>query len=431
MTPTTAAVSTRSILTRRARATLAVALAVVTAVAGLAACTSQAASEQPSIQVSAPVALADQPIDVTVTGLPANELVTITAFATDAAHQPWGAIATFEAGADGVVKLSSATPLYGSTYQAADGMGLFWSMDDISAESANGYFTPAPPQDEPGFPVKLTVTSAAGRRLATRMVTRQWMAPGETARVLTLSKDKVSGVLFMPPPGTPRHSAVLVFGGAEGGMSQTFTAALLAAHGYPALTVAYFDWPGLPSQLQRIPLEYFVAAGRILASQPGVDPAHLLVMGYSRGSEAALLLADHFPRLFHGAIVYSPSSDVNPAATNSAEPAWTLGGKGIYPGPIAVNSVSGPVLAIAGDSDALWNSEGSAAVISSELSMDGSRYPHRAVIYLNAGHGVGTFPFLPIDSQALQVLGGTRAGDVAAQRSGWALVLGELAQLGG
>jgi hypothetical protein len=34
---------------------------------------------------------------------------------------------------------------------------------------------------------------------------------------------------------------VLVFGGAEGGMSQTFTAALLAAHGYPALTVAYFD----------------------------------------------------------------------------------------------------------------------------------------------------------------------------------------------
>jgi dienelactone hydrolase len=93
-----------------------------------------------------------------------------------------------------------------------------------------------------------------------------------------------------------------------------------------------------------------VTAGRILASQPGVDPAHLLAMGYSRGSEAALLLADHFPRLFHGAIVYSPSSDVNPAenaglAYISGVPAWTLGSRAVWPAPIPVNNVSGPVLA--------------------------------------------------------------------------------------
>ena len=78
-------------------------------------------------------------------------------------------------------------------------------------------------------------------------------------------------------------------------MSQVYGAALLAAHGYPALTVAYFDWPGLPPALDGIPLEYFETAGKILASQPQVDPAHVLAMGYSRGSEAALLLADDFP----------------------------------------------------------------------------------------------------------------------------------------
>ena len=405
------------------------ALAAAIAASGLAACSGQPASDQPSIQVSAPAALADQPINVTVTGLTAGHPVTITTWATDAEHRTWGAMATFGVGRDGVVDLAAETPRSGS-YQAADGMGLFWSMDTLPGPgvSDNEYFTPAPPQDQPSFQVRLTVKSATGDLLATRVVTRKWMAPGETARTLTLKKDKVSGVLFMPPPGTSRHTAVLVFGGAEGGMSQTFTAALLAAHGYPALTVAYFDWPGLPAALERIPLEYFTTAGRILASQPGVDPAHLMVMGYSRGSEAALLLADDFPRLFHGAIVYSPSSDVNPASTGGADPAWTVGGKPIWPAPIALDKISGPILAFAGDSDALWNSEESAARISSELSMNGSRYPHQAKIYLNAGHGVGTFPYAPIGTGALRVLGGTRAGDVAAQRAGWAEVLAQLAR---
>ena len=96
------------------------------------------------------------------------------------------------------------------------------------------------------------------------------MAKGETVRTLTLAKDKVAGELFLPPPGTARHAGVLVFGGAEGGMSQVYGAALLAAHGYPAVTVAYFDWPGLPPALDGIPLEYFETAGQILARQPQV-----------------------------------------------------------------------------------------------------------------------------------------------------------------
>jgi dienelactone hydrolase len=401
-------------------------LAAAIVLGGLAACSGQTASSHTSIAVSAPTALADQAIDVTVTGLAPGQHITVTAQAVDAAHRTWRAQASYTASPDGVVNLTSAPPFAGS-YQTADGMGLFWSMNEVGGQD-NEFFYPAAPQSQADFPVRLTVTSA-GRAIASSVVTRQWRAHGETARVLTPTADGVSGVLFLPPPGTPRHPAVLVFGGAEGGMSQTFTAALLAARGFPALTVAYFDWPGQPSQLQAIPLEYFVKAERILAAQPGVDPAHLLVMGYSRGSEAALLLADHFPGLFHGAIVYSPSSDVNPAQSDTAQPAWTLNGKPVWPAPIPLNHISGPVIAIAGDADALWNSEGSATQISAELALAGSPYRHQAVIYLNAGHGVGTFPYLPIGDAALQVLGGTRAGDVAAQRSGWQLVLHQLAAL--
>jgi dienelactone hydrolase len=415
-------------LTRRAS----VALGAAMFVAGLSACTSLAAGGHASIWVNWPKTLADQAIVVRVTGLAGDQRVTVAAQTTDAARRIWRSEATFTASPDGEVNLASDAPSSGS-YRGVNGMGLFWSMDTIAGEYSNEYFTAAQPQSRAGFLVRLTVTSG-GCRLATRTISRDYRAPGETASVLSLQADKVSGVLFTPPPGTPRHPAVLVFGGAEGGMSQTFTAALLAAHGYPALTVAYFDWPGLPFELHAIPLEYFTVAGQILARQPGTDPAHILVMGYSRGTEAALLLADNFPQLFHGAIVYSPSSEVNPAQIGGqwdyTQPAWTLDGRGVVAGPpIPVSDVSGPVLAFAGNDDAIWGSGPSADQIDAELA--GSRYPYQAVIYPGAGHGVGTFPYEPIGSGALQAVGGTRAGDVAAQRDSWAKVLRMLARLSG
>lgn len=183
--------------------------------------------------------------------------------------------------------------------------------------------------------------------LATGTVTREWMVPGETARVLTLKNDKVAGVLFTPPPGTPRHPGVLPFGGAEGGMSQVYAAALLAAHGYPALTVAYFDWPGLPGHLVRIPLEYFETAGRIVAAQSGTDPAQ----------------------------------------NDPSQPAWALNGKGIAPGPIPEYDISGPVLALAAGDDALVTDAGESA---DEVAFDmesegGKRYPGQALVYPDAG----------------------------------------------
>ncbi len=414
-------------LTRCASAALSAAMFT----AGPSACTSHAASDHASIWVSAPAALADRAIVVKVTGLAGGQRVSVTAQTADAAGRIWRSQATFTASPDGEVDLATDAPSSGS-YRGAQAMGLFWSMDTIAGEYSNEYFTAAQPQSRAGFLVRLTVTSG-GRRLAARTISRDYVAPGETASVLSRPADKVSGVLFTPPPGTPRHPAVLVFGGAEGGMSQTFTAALLAAHGYPALTVAYFAWPGLPFELLRIPLEYFTVAGRILARQPGTDPAHILVMGYSRGTEAALLLADNFPQLFHGAIVYSPSSEVNPAQTGGqwdyTQPAWTLDGQGVVTGPpIPVAGISGPVLAFAGSDDAIWGSGASADQIDAGLA--GSHYLHQAVIYPDAGHGVGTFPYEPIGSQALEAVGGTRAGDVAAQRDSWAKVLALLARLG-
>jgi dienelactone hydrolase len=406
----------------------AAALTVALLTGGLTACGGAAPAKPAVIEVSEPNALADQAIDIRVTGLSAGEQVTVSAQATDVKKGTWRSSAVFTASQDGAVDLEKAAPKSGS-YQGKDGMGLFWSMAPVAPASQDQYFTPPTPQQRSGYPVTLAVTSSSGARLASRTVTREWMAKGESARTLTLAKDKVAGVLFLPPPGTPRHAGVLVFGGAEGGMTQVYGAALLAAHGYPAVTVAYFDWPGLPPTLDGIPLEYFQTAGKILASQPQVDPAHILAMGYSRGSEAALLLADNFPALFHGAVVYSPSSEVNVAGDNAARAAWILGPRVVDPGPIDMSHISGPVLAVAGKQDSIWRSASSANAIVLQLSYDHSHYKDQALIYQDAGHGVGMQPYQPAGNTTLFNLGGTRAGNVAAQRDGWPKMLAMLAGL--
>jgi dienelactone hydrolase len=241
--------------------------------------------------------------------------------------------------------------------------------------------------------------TAHRHRLTTRTLTRQWLSAATTHKTLTLTADRIFGNLYLPPAGTPRHPAVLLLGGSEGKDADRWEAALLASHGYTALSVAYFAEPGLPSTLQNIPLEYFTRAARLLAAQPGTDPAHLIVQGYSRGSEAALLLGQHYPDLFHGVIVYSPSAQANSAFPAPGGIAWTDHGQPILPGTIPTDHINGPVLAIAGTQDHLWPSATWARQIMTELDQTHDPFPHQALVYPGAGHGVGTFPYLPAGIQ--------------------------------
>jgi dienelactone hydrolase len=412
---------------RAVRALLAAAVLVAVGLGAGGCAGSPGVSTSAVIRVDHATALADQPVRVRITGLAPHDEVAVTARATDYIGNVWESDALFRADATGTVDLGTAAPLSGS-YHGADAMGLFWSMDPEPADAPAALFSPTFPQDQSAYPVRIAV-SAHGRSLATRDLVRRWLAAGVTDRALTVADDKVDGELFLPAPGAGRHPAVLVFGGSEGGDGQTYTAALLASHGYPALALGYFDLPGLPSTLQDISLEYFATAARILAAQPGVDPAHILAMGYSRGSEAALLLADDYPTLIHGAVVYSPSAQVNPGFP-SGPTAWTRGGRPVPLGKIPLNRVSGPVLAVAGADDLLWPSPSWAREIAGEPTADHGVQAHQALVYPNAGHLVGTFPYLPADTAETTALGGTLAGDAAAQAAGWPQVLSLLNRIG-
>jgi pimeloyl-ACP methyl ester carboxylesterase len=205
-------------------------------------------------------------------------------------------------------------------------------------------------------------------------------------------------------------------------------AALLAAHGYPSLALAYFKVPGLPQTLQGIPLEYFTRALGVLRDQPGVDPDHVLVAGVSRGGEAALLLGAHFPRLVDGVVAGVPSSVVNPGWPDTGRPAWTLGGRALPERTaIPVERIRGPILLTCGERDAVWPSCAYVDGITVRLQAQGFAHPVTVLRYRDAGHLIGglTAYYASLTDHALA--GGTVAGTQAAQADAHAKLLALLA----
>ncbi|WP_341717113.1 acyl-CoA thioesterase/bile acid-CoA:amino acid N-acyltransferase family protein [Micromonospora sp. FIMYZ51] len=374
-----------------------------------------------SLAVTPASALADEPLRIRVGGLAAGERVVVSAEADDRSGRLWRSRGTFVADANGVVDVSQDAPIDGS-YAGVDPMGPFWSMDPVDGDAS--HFAPEWPHLRGHFPVRLS--AAAGQReSAAATVRRDWTTGDVTFAELSPATDGVRGMLVLPPPDVPRRPGVLLLGGSEGGLGGRYEAPLLASRGHPVLCLAYFGAADLLAALHDIPLEYFATAAGLLGRHSGGE---VVAWGYSRGSEAALLLAQWYPELVRAVVVYAPSNWVNPGYPETGAAAWTLDGRPVPLGPVPLDRIDGPVLAVTGEDDEVWP----AAWFTAELihALGGS--PHRALFYPDSGHRVGTFPYLPATtvyrtSTGDLSLGGTRPGDAAARRDGWPQVLEFLA----
>jgi dienelactone hydrolase len=295
-----------------------------------------------------------------------------------------------------------------------------------SGDSGRGFFVPS-----------ATATATVGVRQQGRLLaTARLVWRGVATRVketeTSLATDGFVGVYDTPPVSSTRRPAVLVLGGSDGGNGGTFLARLLASHGYPALSIAYFKAPGLPSELRNIPLEYFEGAIRWLAARPGVDPDKVMILGASRGGEAALLIGSTYPTLVHGVIAYVPSANVSGSCCRSfAYPAWTLHGKPIPFGlnsPIAVEKIAGPILAIGATLDGVWPSYIAVPTIVLRAKEHGKN-DVTGVVYRGAGHAIGVgVPNLPTPDTTTVAgrtlsFGGSVAADAQARENSWHRVL--------
>ncbi len=367
-----------------------------------------AVGRAPAVRVSISPARAfvDQPVRIRASGLRARQTVTMQATTHDFLGAGWRSAIKFRADRKGVV----------DTHRS---MRLFWLMQPTKANT-------------PGFALQrgyapITVRVVSGNRtLARGTLMRRSEDPALVATDTTLASQGFVGTYLAKPSATPAP-AVLQLGGSAGGHSR-LPAAVLASHGYPTLSLAYFGEDGLPSTLENIPLEYFAKALRWLGSQPGVDPGRITILGVSRGAEAALLVTAAYPDLARGVIACTPNQYVLPASSGSGA-AWTLGGKAIKPGePYAVEKIAGPVLVFGAGQDAFGRSSTAVDVIQQRAKAH-NLHNITGRVYPAAGHAVGCqLPNLPIGDYFVspgitQSRGGTPDSNGRAAAQAWPLVL--------
>jgi len=395
-----------------------------------------------AVSVTPAAALFDTPVSATVTGLSAGEAVTLRLTTPSADGPTWSSSAVFRADSSG--RVSTAQAPSSGDYSGADPMGL---VETLSPGQLGKVFDITSP-----WTMTLSVL-VRGKVRASATFTRVVPKVGVT---ITSADERPStagfyGTLYLPVhrPTTPQP-AVVVFGGSEGGLATTVPAKLLAAHGFPALALAYFQEPGLPSDLRRVPLEYFATAARFLARQPGVDPRRVLLWGTSRGSEAALLTASYYPDLIHGVVGSVPGAEAYGSFGESGpnhQAAWTFGGKDIPPAPssefdspdpnspeaIPVERIRGSMLLICGGSDEVWQSCENIAAIQARLRTHHSPVRPIVLSYPDAGHFVGGLvPYFPSTASSGTLAGvevpagGTFEADQAGRAQGWPVLLGFL-----
>lgn len=409
---------------------------------------------EPQLHISKTSMLIDEEVAIEVRKLKPFQRILLRLETEDAYAVKWSSEALYSANEKGYVRLKRNGPIAGS-YSGIDAMGLFWSMQP----------------DKPGAmfkaPNEMTMRLSLWidhHLVATKEFKRYKKAP-EVKRI-DLNEKGLVGALFLPSSTKPLP-VIITLSGSNGGISEN-RAQLLASHEFAVLALGYFRAEGLPSNLENIPLEYFVKAFEWLKAHPDIDGTRIGLYGVSRGAELALLLGTLYPETFRGIVAALPSSHVFGGLGTRDIPAWTLDGKPALPpspiperevedqrgkdakhpltttpqfleamkdeknfavGAIPVEKIQCPLLLISGGDDQMWPSGLFAKQIKQRLQEHQSKISCKLLHYPKAGHQIG-IPFLPGDplyyhpvGKLWFSMGGTAQEDDRASRDSWKRIL--------
>ncbi|CAB3832641.1 hypothetical protein LMG26846_01051 [Achromobacter insuavis] len=418
------------------------------------------AATAPTLRVTPEDALIDVPRTIVARGLPAGP-ARLEVRMTHPDGSLWLAAAEFEVGADGVLDLDAQAPRAGD-WAVPDAMAVAWALRRVEAPTA-------PQHSDATTAVTLALTLHAGPTSLQAQLVQRFEADGVTRIELG---DGLSGTRYVPASPGP-HPAIIVFNGSGGGVARQ-RAALYAAHGYEAIALGYFKFPGRPDHISDTPLEYFETALRWVHAHVKPARGFVALTGQSRGGELSLLLGARFPDLVSAVIAYVPSSVVHGTLRAGrpgqppGEPAWTWRGeplRSVWDGNpqadwtafeardagrapvrqapafvsahrdapsvaaarIPVERIAGPVMLVSGTDDGFWPSSAYADEIARTLYRHEHRWPVEHVRCEGAGHALGV-PHMPATLIAKPhpvagiVLdgGGTALANAQASRAAWA-----------
>ncbi|MBL0740507.1 acyl-CoA thioester hydrolase/BAAT C-terminal domain-containing protein [Chryseolinea lacunae] len=220
----------------------------------------------------------------------------------------------------------------------------------------------------------------------------------------------------------PNQPLIVGLGGSEGGNAWTSdrwetTRNKFLEKGYAFLAVGYFGMDGLPSQLDRIPVEAVHDAMVEAAKNPNIDSHRIAIIGGSKGAELALLLASLYPDI-NGVVGIVPGYAVFPALTlNATTSSWTYAGKEVpfVPMPwaavpsamkgdlrgafdimiedkeavsrarIKIENIHGPILFLSATRDEMWPSREMADAMMKQLDAVKFPYAHKHIV-VEGGH---------------------------------------------
>ena len=263
---------------------------------------------------------------------------------------------------------------------------------------------------------------------------------------------------YYPAAGTPL-GAILVLGGSDGGVPRTadIIAQALSQEGFNALVLSYWGAPGQSLEMKALPLEAFDRAIEWLKQQPG-SGGRVGVMGYSKGAEAALLVAvrrGDLVAVVAGAPTHMSWQAIDPVgtliggtSTFTAEgetiPYMPYGNVNFFAGPgpleihtqslldedehpearIAAERIQAPLLLLCGGEDLVWPACRMARALVERARGSGRPAP-LLLAYPAAGHGVLGPPPAPGRREDPLITTQTRTpeADVSARRDAWPRVL--------
>ncbi len=373
-------------------------------------------------------ALIDSPDGVVVTGAPPGGRVVVEA-TLGLGGQEWACSGEYAADRDGEVE-TAVDASSGGSYLGTDPFGLCWSAE-------------VPGLYDWGVlhPMHVTLRASCDEQTVDASYARAVLAAGVTEHVV--AEPGVAGRLFLPA-GSGR--GVVILGGSVPGPGGPVVGALLAGHGVPALSLAYWGHPGTPDVLRDIDVEVVVRACDWLRAQPGVDDMPPCVVGLSRGGELALLAATLAPDRV-GPVASLAGSGVPWGAwgegTDVLETAWRFGGEPVTQmaededdpdaciddeamvaaAEIAVERATGPVLLLSGEDDAMWPSARLSRIAEDRAARVGVADRVTHVAYPDAGHFCTTPPGFPLMAPGVVRGGGSRTGNQAARRDSWRRLL--------